>query len=132
MMVKFFDMQFPANSANGIIFENDEEFSKLLASLWARKPFFCELLADNGYKQLIGIGGLLGCVQHSTSDGNPPYLMAVADEGLSAKSEIEFLIGNTPTPIPIRYCTSFEKTKQIAIYFFKTGKRDPSISWEEI
>ena len=132
MSAEFFDRQDPLNPANGTRIDSGEGLSTLLSSFLDRKPFFCELLADNGYKQLIGIGGTIGCVQHSSSDGSPPYLMAVANDGINAPSETDFLIGNTATPISVHYCIPFERVKHIAVYFLETGKCDPSVSWEEI
>jgi hypothetical protein len=132
MSVEFFDRQDLLNPANGARIDSGDDLSRLLSSFLDRKPFFCELLADNGYKQLVGVGGGIGCVQHSARDGNPPYLMAVANGGIKAASEIGFLIGNTATPISMHYCMPFETVKHITTYFLETGKRDPSVSWEEI
>ena len=44
-------------------------------NLETKAHFFCELLADNGYNLLVGVGRI-GCVQYSPDNGNPPYLMA--------------------------------------------------------
>jgi hypothetical protein len=132
MSVEFFDRQDPLNPTNGARIDSGDDLSRLLSSFLDRKPFFCELLADNGYKQLIGVGGMIGCVQYSSSDGSPPYLMAVANDVLNAASETEFLIGSTVTPISMHYCIPFETVKHIATYFLETGKCDPSVSWEEI
>lgn len=131
MTVKFFDKQDLLNPSNGSNIDS-EDLSKLLASFSNRKPFFFELLAENGYKQLVGVGKDTGCVQHSSIDGNPPYLMAVASTGQANEAEIAFLIENTMTPISIHFCIPFQMVKQIASYFAETGKRDPSVSWEEI
>lgn len=132
MSAKFFDRQDPLNPANGTRIDSGEGLSTLLSSFLDRKPFFCELLADNGYKQLVGVGGTIGCVQHSPSDGSPPYLMAVVNDGIKAPSETDFLIGNTATPISMHYCIPFETVKHITTYFLETGNRDPSVSWEEV
>ena len=132
MSVEFFDRQNPLHPANGARIQSGDDLSRLLAGFLNRKPFFCELLTDNGYKQLIGIGGTIGCVQHSRIDGSPPYLMAVANNNLDTESETEFLIDDRATPVLMRYCIPFEIVKQAAICFLETGKCDPSVSWEEI
>ncbi|HEY4675717.1 MAG TPA: Imm1 family immunity protein [Candidatus Angelobacter sp.] len=131
MTVEFFDRQDQLNPANGSKI-NSRDISTLFASFSGRKPFFCELLAENGYKQLVGVGGTIGCVQHSSIDGEPPYLMAVGGAAQTDETEIEFLIGNTVTPVSTHYCMPFQTIKQVAAYFVETGGRDPSVSWEEI
>ena len=40
-------------------------------------------------------------------------------------------VGDTPTPIPQRFCLPLETVKQIAAYFIETGERWPGVSWEE-
>ena len=132
MTIEFFDRQQVSSSVNGIRIEKQGDLLRLFESLVNREPFFCELVGDNGYKQLVGVGGRIGCVQYSANNGAPPYLMAVAEDGVNGQPYVEFLIGNTPTPVSTRYCIPFEKIRQITVYFLQTGERDPSVSWEEI
>ena len=132
MTLEFFDRQQASNPANGTRIEREGDLLKILDGLLKREPFFCELVADNGYKQLIGIGERIGCVQHSQNDGSPPYLMAVEGNELTGQPYAEFLMGHAPTPVSTRYCMPFDKVRQIAIHFLRTGERDPSVPWEEI
>jgi hypothetical protein len=131
MSVKFFDKQDLLNPSNGANIDG-QDLSKLLASFSNRKPFFLELFAANGYKLLVGVGRDTGCVQYSSIDGKPPYLMAVASTGQANEAEIDFLIEDTITPISTHFCIPFQMVKQITSYFAETGKPDPSVSWEEI
>lgn len=91
-----------------------------------------ELIGANGYILVVGIGGPVGCVQYSHSDGNPPYLVAVAPNPIAEDEYIEFLTGNTPTPIPARHILPFEKVKEVVKYFHETGTRSAAVSWEEV
>jgi len=91
-----------------------------------------QLFGDNGYNLMVGIGGTSGCVQYSRSDGNSPYLVAVAANPTAEEGDIEFLCGNTPTPVSKRYILPFEKVKEIASYFLETGARSAKVRWEEI
>jgi hypothetical protein len=132
MNVTFFDQQDESNAANGSVIADSEELSRLLDSLRTRSPFLAELIGANGYILVVGIGGPVGCVQYSRLDGSPPYLVAVAPNPIADDKYIEFLIGNTPTPIPVRHILPFEKVKEIARCFQETGVRSAAVSWEEV
>jgi hypothetical protein len=132
MLVEFFDRQDRANSLNGVKILTGAELSDIVDHLSHRPPFFCELIGANGCKLLIGIAKAVGCVQYSTSDGSPPYLMALSDRALDNHTFVEFLIGNTPTPVPARYCVPFDTVKRVAAWFVETGLRDSRICWEPV
>jgi hypothetical protein len=80
---------------------------------------------------MVGIGKEVGCVQYSRADGNSAYLVAVAPKPIAEKGYIEFLIGNTPTRISVRYILPFEKVKEIAGYFLDTGARSAKVVWQD-
>ena len=132
MNVEFFDREDQRNPFNGLIIDQKTHLLELLDQLQGRAPFFCELLGQNGYTALVGIGGPRGCVQYSRTDGAPPYLMAVSQDPEHSREYFEFLIGNTPSPVPSRYCPPFDIVKDIAAYFQATGERSLAVSWEEI
>lgn len=81
---------------------------------------------------MLGIGGTFGCVQYSRSDGGPPYLVAVPARPYPTKADIEFLTGNTATPVPARNILSFDELSQIALHFLATGERSELVSWEPV
>jgi hypothetical protein len=58
--------------------------------------------------------------------------MAVSRDPDVSKEFFEFLIGDTPSPVPSRFCPPFDTLKDIAAYFQMTGERSPAVSWEEI
>jgi hypothetical protein len=131
MIVEFADKQDRDNPLNGSKIADDTRLSELLESLRNRKPFFLELSGDHGYKILIGLGGSMGCVQFSRTDGDPPYLMAIGT-GTNSAQHFEFLAGNTSSSVPPRFILPFETVKEIAVTFQKTGARSRAVFWEEI
>ena len=130
MIAQFFDRQDTANPMNGTMLDNSDELRKMLSELRSRQPFFAELIGENGYKLLLGIGFSDSCVQHSSADGSAPYLMAVAVE--AREGEVEFLIADTASPVPMRYCLSYETMVEIATHFLNSGERYPTVDWEEL
>jgi hypothetical protein len=132
MIVTFFDRQDEGNPLNGSSFSNSSALLDCLHKLSARPPFFCELENENGFKLLVGIGGHWSCIQHSRKDGLPPYLMAVPREAQSRVPDMEFLMGNTGTPIRGRYVLKSELADELVSFFVKTGGRSDAAEWEEI
>ena len=96
------------------------------------KPFFCEFIGQDCYRLLVGIGGDLGCVQHSLYDGSPPYLMATNNGEFDTSDLITFMIGNTPSSVPRCYCLPIELVKRIACNFLETGQRSTEVRWEPV
>jgi hypothetical protein len=132
MTVLFFDRQELSNPMNGLRIKSKIELDEALEKLGNREPFVFELVGENGYKLLVGFGKAIGCVQHSRTDGDTPYLVAVAPGAGEAGDYFEFLAGGTATPISKRYCMPLKQVRQIATYFVETGDRSPNVSWEEI
>jgi hypothetical protein len=117
---------------NGRQIEQRTDLEELLEESRRRKPFLLELSGSNGFKLIIGIGGSAGCVQYSSTDGAPPYLVAVARPELEAAGEMEFLAGGTAAPIPARHCLPFELVKKAVFHFFEQGGRITEVEWEEV
>ena len=111
---------------------NEQELDALLQSFKDRRPFLFELVGENGTSLLIGYGPDMCCVQHSTSDGEPPYLMALSDETMENEPFVDFLTGNTPTPIPRRFCLPIDRVQKIVQYFLSHGEKSSAVEWEEI
>jgi hypothetical protein len=132
MTATFFDRQDERNPLNGLVITDKSQVSQVFHDLRMRDPFFCELIGQRGHKALVGIGQLKGCVQHSRIDGQPPYLMAVSPDSERGTHDMEFLIGNTKTPISSRYCVPFELVVEIAGYFLVSGEPSTAVAWEEI
>jgi len=81
MSLTFEDLQQLDNPMNGAHLETVAAIAELFRSLRERKPFLFELRGDNGFMLTVGFAGNCGSMQYSPSNGSPPYLMAVADDG---------------------------------------------------
>jgi hypothetical protein len=132
MIAAFFDRQESANPLNGCKVYEPDRIAQILRSLQNRTPFLCELVGDAGFNLLLGVGGQFGCAQYSSRDGSPPYFMAVAEQPAATDEYIEFLAGDTPTPIARHYCLTFGSIQSIATHFVITGQRHPGFFWEQI
>jgi hypothetical protein len=135
MMLTFFDKREKSNRQNGVVVHERGDLLNLLDSFRDCEPFFAELVGENGYKLTIGIGNL-GCVQYSRGDDEPPYLMAIEppiavkpgkDQGFR-----EFLVGDERTEVSAHFLLPFDRVKEIAAYFQRTGERNAAVFWEEI
>jgi hypothetical protein len=129
---EIYDRQDLRNAVNGTGVANGKQVVALIEALRQRPPFFCELVGENGYNLLVGIGGAIGCTQYSRADGNPPYWMATSPSTKHKEGVVDFLIADTATPVPARYCVPFDAVKDIIVYFQNTGLRNPAVDWDEI
>jgi len=132
MKVTFFDRQEASNPHNNEVVDASTSLLDILESLQDRKPFFCELVGENGFNLLLGVGGNVSCAQYSPSDGGTPYVMARLESNAKTDGYAEFLINDTITPVPDRYSIPFDTAKEVAAHFLKTGQRSPLVLWEEI
>lgn len=132
MSIRFFDRQESSNPRHSKVIEDSESLATAIDELRERPASFCELESQNGFKLLLGISRDRGCAQYSAADGSPPYLMALDDKGTNADDYMEFLIGNTDTPVQMRYCLPISQIKEIAQEFVRTGERSPEFQWEAI
>jgi immunity protein Imm1 of predicted polymorphic toxin system len=132
MIVRFFDRADDSNPLNGLAIQERRQLIEVFQGLQNRKPLFCEFFGGNGYKLLVGVAGAIGCAQYSSIDGSPPYLMAMPRNGKLEEGYQEFLLADTPTPVPKRYCMQLEAIIEIVEFFRQTGKVSPEVSWEEI
>lgn len=132
MTARFLDRQDSSNPRHGKVIDDCESLEAAIDALRERPASFCELEAHDGSRLLLGIGQSLGCAQFSAADGSPPYLMAVDDNAAAADDYMEFLIGNTDTPVQMRYCVPIDQIKEIAREFVATGKRSSRFQWEDI
>jgi hypothetical protein len=130
--VTFQDLQRIDNPMNGTALESAAALAELFGSLDTRKPFLFELRGNDGFMLTVGFAGDHGCVQYGSSDGSPPYLLALTEAPADGSQFIEFLAGDTPTPIPRRFCLPIKQVEEIAIHFLVSGGRSSAVPWEEI
>jgi len=131
MSARFFDRQDLDNPLNGTVIADCGAMDSLIHALRTREPFLAELVGDGGHTLLLGLGSADGCVQFSSADGQPPYLMVLRDKPVP-EGEQEFVIGNTPTPIPKRFCLPMREVARIAAAFVRTGERPSTVEWEAV
>lgn len=132
MRIRYVNQQNKLDPMNGVVIAESAKLAKLLDSRRNDPPFLGELAADNGYHIEFGIGGDIGCVQFSSTDGDPPYLMAMSANPPMKSGYVEFLISNTPTPFAARYIIRFDELKEIALHFMETGERSNRVLWQKL
>jgi hypothetical protein len=133
MNTTFQDLQNADNPRNGLELSQPDTVVPLLEELRTiEPPFMCQFTGDNGFNLMIGVAREFGCVQHSSNDGMPPFLMAVSNGVASGRNEMEFLVGDTPTPIDGRYRIAFDELREVVAEFVATGERSNRVSWEDL
>lgn len=133
MNTKFQDLQNEHNPHDGQVISDRETAASLLDDLRnIRPPFMCQFTGDDGFNLVVGIGRDFGCVQHSSNDGMPPFLLAVSKTGSSNRNDMEFLVGDTTTPINGRYRIPFDALREIVVDFVTTGQRNSNVTWDEL
>jgi len=72
MIVTFVDLQDSSNKLNDVPIDKRATLIEILEGmLQQREPFICELLGENKFDLMIGIGPL-GCAQYAGPDHDPP------------------------------------------------------------
>src|ERR1700730_7277429 len=108
MKVRYVNQQDTRDCMNGAVISDDAKLVELLESRRKQPPFFIRLLCDNGFELVLGIGGNVGCVQHSRSQGESTNLLAVSARPPLKRGYVEFLTADTPTPVAARYIINFD------------------------
>jgi hypothetical protein len=127
MSARFFDLHDRSNPLDGSEVTTSVELSSIIDGWSAGRAQFCELVAENGFKLLLGVSRDLGCIQHSSCDDNSPYLMATNKPVLDTSDCVKFLIDNEPTHVPRYYRLPMELVKEIATHFLETGQRSSDV-----
>jgi len=130
--VQYKNQQDDLDPMNGQVVAGRMQLDQLLNGRRNNTPFLARLSGDNGFEIMVGVGGDVGCVQYSRSDGKPPYLVAVSNSPHMITGDVEFLTADTPTPIPARNILNFAEVKQVALHFLETGERSNAVRWETI
>jgi hypothetical protein len=132
MKVRYLNYQNKLDPMNGMVIAEEAKLAELLDKRRNEPPFLAELSGDKGYHIEFGIGGDVGCIQHSQTNGKAPYLMAMSAHPPMKGGYIEFLTANTPTPIAARYIVRFDELKAVALQFLKTGDKSDRVLWQEL
>jgi len=132
MTFHFLNYQDKHDPNYGRAISTENELFAVLDHARQASPFVAELCGASDFHITIGIGRDVGCVQYGRVDGMPPYLMAMSRRPPMKRGCVEFLCGNTPTPVAARYILSSEELREIALHFIRTGERSDSVSWQEL
>ena len=122
------------NPLDGIQVDGSDKLRVVLDQLQRRDPFILELEGDNGYRLTVGIGGPISCIQYSSSDGEPPYMVAVMKDRLqrSEQKDCVFLCSGQATEIRGSQCVPFSVLQSVASRFLETGVRSDEVDWIEV
>lgn len=122
----------PDDPFDGMLVDDLDNLRNILDQLQRRDPFILELEGDNGYRLTVGIGGPVSCIQHSSNDGEPPYLVAVPKDVKQRREEAcVFLCGDQATEIRADQCVPFAVLRSVALHFLQTGDRSNEVDWVE-
>lgn len=118
-------------SVEPIHISNEEKLRKELKRFKGNDPGkLIDLNSPSGDYLTLGIGASGGCVMFTPASLEPPYLVACGPSD-DYETSVEFLRGDTPTPIPLAYVLSVEEVIDIAVYFFLNGSLPKTVEWEE-
>jgi hypothetical protein len=70
-------------------------------------------------------------VQYMQPSLEPPTLVARGEDAESEEAH-EFIYNGEPNPVPMRYCITLERMKEIAVHYFNNGELPGFVEWDEI
>ena len=121
MNITFEDMACEDNPRNGQILRDASQVLAALNELkHAEPPVLCELLGANGYSLTVGVDNEFGCVQYSANDDSTCLMALSQSDDLS---DMEYMVGGTPTPIDGRYRLPMHVVEEIITTFVTSGQR---------
>jgi len=129
--VRFMDLGSRSNSEPKNFSDSTALLDCLRTAVVTRPPFFCEITSSAATKLLVGVGQF-GCVQYSTTDGEPPYWLAVYRNDAWETDELSFLFEGEATPVALKNTMPFEIVELVIRHFCATGERSADVSWEQI
>src|SRR5258708_4804550 len=130
--VKLFDaatVDWQSDPGTAILTKDD--LQTRLSRFLDREPGIVDLVSPNGVRLQLGLGGQYACAQLVPANNLPPYLVALAPQ-ITASDGVEFLLGDTPTPVAPEQCISVADGMLIAEYFFETGKPHLGFRWQKV
>src|ERR1700732_636816 len=132
MKLHYENQQDKSEPMNGKVIVQHSDLTQLLEDRRNYRPFVARLSGGNGFKLMVGISRNLGCIQYSSSTGDPPYLMAASRNPPLRSGYLEFMAGGTLTPCAARYIITFDELKTVVLDFLGTGKRSNAVLWQEL
>ena len=95
-------------------------------------------LVQNGVGTLsISVKDGFALLRNESASLDPPYFSAsvgtpvVPASSLDADGNFNFLVGDTPTPVPPNRGVPIDTAVQVAQYYYQTGSLSPNVQWIE-
>jgi hypothetical protein len=129
------DEQDVTSTIHGVTVETAREFRAMYQSSCERDPFFISLIGENGARVLVGAGRcLMSTIQYSTTDEVPVDWVIIGDVTmrLDGPVGVEFLCGDTPTPVLMRHCLPAHCIVEVTSEVIATGILPTNVAWEQI
>lgn len=96
----------------------------------AAEPVVAELVAPDGARLGIGVGGPMSVLAFNPSS-DPPYFLSVGDGGTRDEDAVFYLHGHW-TEFPATALLPNPAAREAARQFVSTGERPEKIEWEEV
>ena len=133
MNALFVDLEDEDNPMNGKVLATRADVKNMFQRLRGRRPFMFQLQLEDGCKLDVGLAGEVGCIQHSPSDGMPPYRMATTSSNPPiGQGDTDFSVGGTATPIDNRYCLPSQVVERLVQYILDGRGSPDGIAWDDV
>jgi hypothetical protein len=90
-----------------------------------------DLINEQGDFLSISVRNGFALVRFTHASLDPPYFSASTGGQCSNEASFDFIVGDTPTPVPIDRRISLEVAIAIAEHFCETGEIPHFIEWKE-
>jgi len=95
-----------------------------------QRPGFVVLCTPSGACLSLGVGGEVASVMYQSETGEPPYVWALGPHQ-DWDHDVTFLMGGTPTPVPVARTIPFDHMVDIATSWMSTGRLPDNVTWDE-
>lgn len=112
--------------------EDLASLESLLQGLRLDESIFINIVLCQGDELTVGIGETRSCVQYSSKEHQPPYLVAQETTVPDEDSEIEFDAGGTLTPILISQTIPSDVAVGLILEIVSTETLPSYVEWVEI
>jgi hypothetical protein len=117
-------------SGHRLALQNESALQAMLRDIGAASDPNATVFRPNGDHLTVSVrDGLVLIVFHRASL-EPPYLSASLGPPQNTRY-FEFLIGDTPTPVPADRCIPMETAEQVVLEFVRSDTLSPRVRWIE-
>lgn len=113
--------------------KSDEHLKQVLLELPRRVDPNVEILHPNGDFLSVSARECFYFVMCTQRSLQPPYLAATwPQSGDENGPEFDFLVADTPTPVPLRQCLPREVALRVCVDYLQTGSLPTWLQWESV